>query len=77
MPDRLSIGLGRRIRLGQRPLLPSPLQALYHLLDLLATWERRARERRKLAEMSDHMLRDLGISRNAALRESRKSIWRA
>jgi uncharacterized protein YjiS (DUF1127 family) len=77
MPDRLSIGLGRRIRLGQRPSLVSPVQVVSHLLDLLATWERRARERRKLAEMSDHMLKDLGISRSDALRESRKSIWRA
>lgn len=77
MPDRLSIGLGRRLRIDQRPSLIGPVQAVSFLLDLLATWERRARERRKLAEMSDHMLRDLGISRNAALRESRKSIWRA
>ena len=58
------------------PSLPSPMQALVRLADVVATWERRARERRALAEMSNHMLKDLGISRIDARRESSKPFWR-
>jgi uncharacterized protein YjiS (DUF1127 family) len=58
------------------PSLPSPAQALARLVDLLATWERRARERRTLAEMSNHMLKDLGISRVDAQLEADKPFWR-
>ena len=32
-------------------------------------------ERRKLAEMPDHMLRDLGITRSEALTEARRPVW--
>ena len=77
MPDRLSIGLGRRFRASPHRSLASPLQMLRHLSRLLADWERRARERRMLAEMSTHMLKDLGISRGDAVRESAKPFWRA
>ncbi|MBM3533007.1 MAG: DUF1127 domain-containing protein [Alphaproteobacteria bacterium] len=58
------------------PFLPSPVQALVRLADLLAVWERRARERKALAEMSNHMLQDLGISRLDAQREAEKAFWR-
>lgn len=76
MPDRLSIGLGRRFRSTARLSLASPMQVLVYLSDVLAAWERRARERRMLAEMSTHMLKDLGISRGDAVRESSKPFWR-
>ena len=56
--------------------LPGPMEVLIRLADLLATWEQRARERRHLAEMSDHMLKDLGISRADAQHESAKPVWR-
>lgn len=58
------------------PSLPSPMQTLVRLADMFATWERRARERRMLAEMPDRMLKDLGISRLDANRESYKPFWR-
>jgi uncharacterized protein YjiS (DUF1127 family) len=58
------------------PSLPSPMQVLVRLADLVAVWERRARERRTLSEMSEHMLKDLGISRVDARRESEKPFWR-
>lgn len=58
------------------PSFPSPVQVLARLADLLAVWERRARERKALAEMSNHMLKDLGISRLDAQREADKAFWR-
>jgi uncharacterized protein YjiS (DUF1127 family) len=52
------------------------MQAVIRLAGLVAIWERRARERRALGEMSEHMLKDLGISRVDARRESEKPFWR-
>ena len=71
-----NIGALRRFRLSLRQSLPSPMQALVYLSEILATWENRARERRYLAEMPDRMLKDLGISRSEALREAEKPVWR-
>ncbi len=67
----------RRAKPAVRPWLPSPVQILVLLSDLVATWERRARERNHLAGMTDHMLKDLGISRSDAQHESDKPVWRA
>jgi uncharacterized protein YjiS (DUF1127 family) len=43
----------------------------------LLTWQRRARERDRLAAMSDYMLKDMGITRAEAAREYRKPFWSA
>ena len=47
-----------------------------HLLRTIALWQERARQRRALAELSDHHLKDIGISRADAMREAGKSFWR-
>ena len=39
-------------------------------------WRRLANERRLLGSMDDRMLRDIGITRVEAERESRKPFWR-
>ncbi|HEV2550002.1 MAG TPA: DUF1127 domain-containing protein [Stellaceae bacterium] len=44
---------------------------------LAAEWHRRARSRAELAQMSDHDLRDIGITRAEAAYESAKPFWRA
>ena len=69
-------GTAKRIRLVSRPSLLSPLQLLAGLVRGLVEWERRARERKSLAEMPDHMLKDLGVTRSDAVRESEKPFWR-
>ena len=46
-------------------------------VDVVLTWHERARERRQLMELSDHMLRDIGISRAQAYGEAYKPFWRA
>ena len=46
-------------------------------VDAVLTWDERARERRHLMELSDHMLRDIGISRAEAFGEAEKPLWRA
>jgi uncharacterized protein YjiS (DUF1127 family) len=59
------------------PSLPSPIQALVRVAHVLAVWENRARERKALAEMPPNMLKDIGISRIDAHRETDKPFWRA
>ena len=40
------------------------------------TWFDRARQRRQLCELSDHMLRDIGLTRADAWAEYAKPFWR-
>jgi uncharacterized protein YjiS (DUF1127 family) len=39
-------------------------------------WLERGRQRRQLSELSDHMLRDIGLTRADAWAESEKPFWR-
>jgi uncharacterized protein YjiS (DUF1127 family) len=43
---------------------------------VLANWERRARSRRELAELSEYSLRDIGLTRADVVRETSKPFWR-
>lgn len=48
------------------------------LIDIVAhlgTLRAIARQRRELASMDDHMLRDIGLSRDEAEREASRSLW--
>lgn len=59
--------LGKAIRtVGELPV---------NVLKTLYTWQRRSDERRQLSELSDHMLRDMGITRREARREATKGFW--
>lgn len=46
------------------------------ILAALLRWRERARQRRQLLEMSDHMLRDIGITRADARAEAERPFWR-
>ena len=41
----------------------------------VAFWNERARQRRALSQLSDDLLKDVGVSRADAMREARKSFW--
>lgn len=43
---------------------------------LLRSWQARSHQRRQLCEMEDERLRDIGLSRVDAVRESSKLFWR-
>ena len=45
-------------------------------VDRILLWMERARQRRLLDALSDHMLKDMGLSRFEADREARKRFWR-
>jgi uncharacterized protein YjiS (DUF1127 family) len=44
---------------------------------LVQTWRQRSRERRALQSLSDHSLKDLGLSSADVDQESRKRFWQA
>ncbi len=44
--------------------------------DLMLTWYERARQRRQLRALSDHMLRDMGLGRVDVEAEAEKPFWR-
>ena len=50
---------------------------LSQIAQAFLAWYDRARERRALMELSDHMLRDIGISRADARREAARPFWRS
>jgi uncharacterized protein YjiS (DUF1127 family) len=41
----------------------------------ISAWLERSKQRHALAELDDHLLRDVGLSRSAARREAAKSFW--
>lgn len=45
-------------------------------LDALLLWLQRRRERRMLAALSEHMLKDIGVTRAGIEMETRKAFWR-
>ena len=50
-----------------------------NLTATIGLWLGRSRQRRhlrELAEWDDHLLKDIGVSRQAALREAAKPFWR-
>jgi uncharacterized protein YjiS (DUF1127 family) len=72
------------VTLAQRPAAPSAGAArparswqrvLKHTCDLLLTWQERARQRHHLASLSDHMLRDIGLTRADIMAETTKQFW--
>jgi uncharacterized protein YjiS (DUF1127 family) len=50
---------------------------IVNAMDTVLDWQDRARQRRHLGEMDDHLLRDIGLSRADLEYESSKPFWRA
>jgi uncharacterized protein YjiS (DUF1127 family) len=42
----------------------------------LENWLDKRHQRRMLSQLDDHMLKDIGISRVDAIRESQKAFWK-
>jgi uncharacterized protein YjiS (DUF1127 family) len=51
-------------------------QALLRLTIVVEAWAERHRQRKALLELSEHVLKDIGIGRGEAEREWRKPFWR-
>ena len=50
-------------------------ERLHRLARTLLLWHERARQRRHLQSLSDHMLRDIGLTRADVLAEADKPFW--
>lgn len=62
-----------------RATIHDPRPAWRPFLGLVATlelWAERHRQRRALRELSDHMLKDIGLTHADVYRESMKPFWR-
>lgn len=46
------------------------------LLRTLTRWIERHQQRKQLAQMEDHLLKDIGLSRSDALQEAQKPFWK-
>jgi uncharacterized protein YjiS (DUF1127 family) len=57
-------------------LPPLALRPRGRALAVLLRWRERARQRRQLREMNDHLLRDIGITRAEAQAEAERPFWR-
>jgi uncharacterized protein YjiS (DUF1127 family) len=45
-------------------------------LQTLQMWYERSRQRRRLARLDEHLLRDIGVDRLVAMKEASKPFWR-
>jgi len=61
--------------LGAQGWIVAPVEPRRSLLALLGEWLRRSRTRHEIAELDDHLLRDIGLTRFDAAAESRKHFW--
>jgi len=71
MPLQTTLGLAQA---ATRP--PRRNTALRNVLGLLRRWRERAYSRRQLCELDDHILRDIGLTRDEVLREAARRFWR-
>lgn len=62
------VGLAGRLRARTR-------RAIRGVVAALVERRRLARERRRLAELDDRQLRDIGLTRAEAAREARRHFW--
>lgn len=65
-----------RTKPAARRLLPAPGRAALSILRRLGSWYDRWQQRQNLAELDDHILRDIGISPREVERECAKPFWR-
>lgn len=60
--------------LANRPLTPASTLGL-RLVVLLVKWGERRRTRRALGKLDDHLVKDIGLTRWMADRESTRPFW--
>lgn len=63
------------IRLSTTRRLSPFASVVVRFAALVVTWEMRRRTRRHLVHLDDHLLQDVGLTRNAARTEARRLFW--
>lgn len=54
----------------------APGRLLQRSVSALLTWQERSNQRHQLSHLSDHILKDIGVSRADVEREASKPFWR-
>lgn len=74
-----SLEVGRDVLLAPQSVAPKRvatfLAAIGRMPHIVRAWITRAQSRRVLAMLSDHMLRDIGLTRDYVERELMKPFW--
>lgn len=65
------------IQLSQRQNLPTVAQLAVRFAVVVTKWDARLRTRRALASLEPHLLDDVGLTSDEALREAYRPFWRA
>lgn len=55
----------------------APSRLLSAAVATVLLWQQRLADRRRLREMNEHMLRDIGLGREESAREAAKPFWMA
>ena len=70
-------GEGTCRRTTQLPKMSVPLGArLQSVIRNVVQWHQRIRQRQALADLDNHLLKDIGITRSAAAAEASQPFWR-
>ena len=64
------------IDLNEAPSLPLLAQFAVVLAGVVTKWRTNARTRNQLSLLSDHHLRDIGLTREVATREAQLPFWK-
>ncbi len=46
-----------------------------NMMKTIKDWKQRVEQRRQLAGLNDHLLKDIGITRSDVMSETRKAMW--
>ena len=57
-------------------MVPAPWASAAVVIEDMLAWFERVRQRRQLGELSDHMLKDIGLTRADVEAEVTKPFWR-
>jgi len=53
----------------------SPSEIFFTLVQALLKWHQRSADRRRIAELDEHLLRDIGLTRDEVNREAKRYFW--
>ena len=62
---------------GQQGFFYGLGRAVVSLFDALLIWQERAAQRSRLQGLEDHLLRDVGLTRDQVVREADKPFWQS
>jgi len=68
--------LGRSVRKLASAIGTAPGHLAVRLTDMLLNWQARSMERQQLRSLSEHTLKDIGLSRADTTAEADKPFWR-